>query len=160
MNVFALFVILLSCFSRVFADSHAARTRKIIAGDHHAVNEYCYRSKDHVAYYYGKEAVEACARHKEKLAQKRREEEENRKRMLTCRKASGCDFDDSVSCTEEVLRECEDTFVLWFQKKCVKNHEEFASIESMSDWFGPLKWIYRFMKQHQMEYSCGLQQRY
>jgi hypothetical protein len=155
MNVFVLLVLVLSCFSPAMAASHATIKRQIRDGDRRTLNKYCYLSSDHVAYNYGRDSAEKCAKFKEQRAQEKRDEEEKSNRVQLCRKAAGCGVGEDVSCSREVLIECEDTFGLYFQKRCIEDLDQLESINAMSDWFGPLKWIRRSLQETQTENMCG-----
>ena len=160
MNIFALFVFLLSCFSPASAESHAAITRRLLQGDYRTVVKYCYRSEDHVAYYYGRRAADACMVYKERLERKKRDDQEKWEKTRLCRTAAGCGPNDATSCSYEVLNECEDRYGLVFYRFCTKNHDELVKIDAMSDWFGPIKWILRFLKKMQVQTDCGYLERH
>lgn len=155
MNILALFVFVISCFSPAMATSHAKITRMILKGDYRTVVKYCYRTEDHVAYYYGRRAADACVAHKERAEQKKRDDQEKWEKARLCRTAAGCGPDEDMSCSYDVLNECEDRYGLVFHRFCVENHDELVKIDAMSDWFGPIKWILHSLQETRVENTCG-----
>ena len=160
MNVFALFLLVLSCFAT--AEAHfpytgkknreavakaeavawvAAERRALLSGNGRVLGRHCFGDLNSVAARYGVAAVEKCR----VFVAKRREEQQAWKQDMAesekCRTAAGCGINDHATCTEEVLRECgNEAFLLYRQKKCIETHDALKEAESMSNWFGPLKW--------------------
>lgn len=175
MNFFAFFLLAISCFSSVEAhfpytgkknrvakakaEAKArveAERRALLVGNGQALSRHCFGDLTFVASRYGADVAEKCRT----FAAKRRVEHEAWKQGMVesekCRKVAGCGYDDHVTCTENVLRECgNEDLLLHRQKRCIEKHDALKEAESMSNWFGPLKWFRVQLITDDVKYFCG-----
>jgi hypothetical protein len=157
MNILVLFTTVLSCFFTVSAsniakveEKLAETVKKIESGDFVTMEKYCNDIGFLLSAHLSREADEKCDKFLS-LSMLSPWEKKHRE----CRKVAECGYGDMTTCTQEILLECKDYKNWRIQQECIDSTKSLKTIESMSNWLGPVKYIFVGLQSSSTQIYCG-----